>query len=100
MKREKILEAIFKAVESANIMLLPDQQLKKTEETTLFGKGGALDSMALVSFIVDVEQILQSEQGLVVQLTSEKAMAQERSPFRTIGSLADFIQSLLNETTS
>lgn len=100
MRQEEIVEVIYKAIDSVNIMLPADRQLAKGEGTVLFGKNGMLDSMGLVSFVLDVEQILQLEHHIDIRLTTEKAMAQERSPFQTVQSLAKFIQSLQDEAQS
>jgi len=67
------------------------------QTTQLFGPGSFLDSLTLVSLIVDVEQKLAEEYGINVALADERAMSLEKSPFRTIGTLADYIQLLLRE---
>ena len=67
-----------------------------TESTALFGQGGLFDSLGLVSLIVDIEQRL-GEPGPSVALDDERAMSQKRSPYRTVGSLADFICELVEE---
>jgi hypothetical protein len=52
--------------------------------------------MALVTLLVDVEQRLQEQAGVGVSLMSEQALSRRYSPFRSIGSLVDYII----ETTS
>jgi acyl carrier protein len=64
------------------------------EDTRLLGRKGVLDSMGLVTLIVDVEQRLEEEYGAVVVLADERAMSQKRSPFRTVGTLSDYIHAL------
>jgi acyl carrier protein len=68
--------------------------------TPLFGPHSIVDSLTLVSLIVDVEQRLNEEMGVSVIIADERAMSQERSPFRTIGSLSDYIQRLVDEAES
>jgi acyl carrier protein len=63
----------------------------------LFGKAGILDSLGLVTVILDVEQRLAEEFGIAIALADDRAMSQKRSPFRTIGSLADYAFLLVNE---
>ncbi len=60
------------------------------ESTILFGKEGLLDSMGLVTIIVDIESQLQ-ELGYEVSLSSEKAMSMKNSPFQTVSSMTKFI---------
>lgn len=66
-------------------------------ETILYGQGGVLDSLALVSVIVDLEAKISDQLGVNVVLADEKAMSQMRSPFRSIGSLADYVELLVNQ---
>jgi acyl carrier protein len=67
------------------------------DDTRLIGRKGVLDSMGLVTLIVDVEQRLEEEYDLVVVLADERAMSQKHSPFRSVGSLADYICQLVEE---
>ena len=60
------------------------------QETRLFGKEGLLDSMGLVSLIVAVEQEIEDRHGTSVALADEKALSQSSSPYRTIGTLAEY----------
>lgn len=59
-------------------------------DTRLFGEGGLLDSMALVSLVVAVEQAIEERHGVPVALADEKALSQRSSPYRTVGSLAAY----------
>jgi acyl carrier protein len=67
------------------------------DDTRLIGRKGVLDSMGLVTLIVDVEQRLEEEHDIVVVLADERAMSQKHSPFRSVGSLADYICQLVEE---
>jgi acyl carrier protein len=59
-------------------------------DTRLFGEGGLLDSLALVSLIVAVEQAIADRYGKDVSLADEKALSQRHSPYRTIETLAAY----------
>jgi hypothetical protein len=50
--------------------------------------------MRLVSFIADLETTLASNDGLNLTLVSERALSRERSPFRSVDALADFVLEL------
>jgi acyl carrier protein len=67
------------------------------ESTYLFGSGAFLDSLGLVTLIVDLEQRLEDEYGLSLTLADERAMSQKNSPFRTVRALADHIRLLVEE---
>ena len=66
-----------------------------TKETKLYGGGGALDSLALVSVITDLEERISDEFDEDIVLADEKAMSQRTSPFRNVKSLTIYIQKLL-----
>lgn len=66
-------------------------------ETALIGKGAALDSLGLVTLIIDLEARVEEQYGIIVTIADERAMSQQRSPFRTIGTLADYVCGLLTE---
>ncbi len=59
-------------------------------DTRLFGEGGMLDSMALVSLVIAVEQAIEEKYGVGVALADEKALSQRSSPYRTISSLVAY----------
>lgn len=68
-----------------------------TEETVIVGKDAVLDSVGVVSLIVDIEQKLESEHSVAVTLASDKAMSQKNSPFRTAGVLAEYMCQVIQE---
>lgn len=68
------------------------------ENTVVFGRDSTLDSFALVSLIIDIEQSVFDEYGKEITIASEKAMSMSRSPFSTVKTLTDFVQSLIEET--
>lgn len=60
------------------------------ESTRLFGDGGLLDSLALVSLVIAVEQGIEEKYGVRVEIADDKALSQKNSPYRTIGSLVAY----------
>ena len=50
----------------------------------------------MVALIVDLEGRVGDETGEAVVLADEKAMSERNSPYRTVGSLTDFICERLN----
>jgi D-alanine--poly(phosphoribitol) ligase subunit 2 len=63
--------------------------------TPLFGRDGFLDSLGLVTLVVGVEQAIEDSFSMRVGLADERAMSQTRSPYRTIGSLAEYAGQLI-----
>jgi acyl carrier protein len=94
---EPILSALFAAIDEVNAMRPASGKLEKSPETLLGSPGSQLDSLGLVNFIVAVEMNLEQETGVSVDLADSRAMAQENSPFHSIGTLAAYISKLLEE---
>lgn len=67
------------------------------EDTYLIGRRALLDSLGLVTLIVDLEQKIEETFDVALTLANERAMSQKNSPFLTVGSLADYICALLDE---
>jgi acyl carrier protein len=67
------------------------------EDTVIVGAGAVLDSIEVVSLIVEVEQHLEMEHDVSVTLASDKAMSQRTSPFRTVRVLADHVCAVIQE---
>ncbi len=95
LSRELVAELVRAGVKDA----LDDENdsLEITEETRLLGQGTGLDSLGLVTLIVDLEQQLDDDYDIDIVLASEKAMSQKNSPFRSVGTLTDYIWKLAQE---
>ncbi len=70
------------------------------EGTYLIGRRASLDSLGLVTLIVDLEQKIEETFNVALTLANERAMSQKSSPFLTVGSLADYICTLIDEQRS
>ena len=68
------------------------------EETVLVGKDAVVDSMGVVALIVEVEQRLETEHGILVTLANDRAMSQKNSPFRTVRVLTDHVMATAQES--
>jgi acyl carrier protein len=98
--KEKIIDLIFIAVDELNQRLSHQQKLEKSVDTVLFGKYAKLDSLGLVGLIVSIEEKIEEEFEVTITLADERAMSQKNSPFKTIGTLADYVSLLLEEETN
>ena len=67
-----------------------DIEVEITKDTPLIGSSKIMDSMGLVNNIVDIETAFLDE-DVEISLTSEAAMSGRISPFRSVGSLCNFI---------
>ncbi len=65
--------------------------------TRLIGRQSVLDSLGLVTLIMEIEDRLLSRHGISVSLADDRAMSQEKSPFLTAASLTDYISRVLDD---
>ena len=95
---DKIVEIIVAEAEELNEDREDRIPVESGIDTPLFGgDGGVLNSMGLITLIVAVEQSVEDEFDTALVLANEKAMSMKNSPFQTIGTLADYIVSVLKE---
>ena len=88
---------ILEQVENYNELLDDKVDTSAGNDTVLFGRSGVLDSTDFVSLMIDIEQAVEDEFGKHIVISSEKAMSQKNSPFRTVGTLSEYIEKLLEE---
>lgn len=98
LDKSSIVELIYEAIEEVNSQENdPCKVIVKSPETVLVGPDGSLDSLGLVNFIVALEGIISDEINTDITLVDERAMMLENSPFRTVNSLAEYVESLTKE---
>lgn len=95
MNKKKIEEIVFRQIKELNETLPQEQQFEVTHETVLFGNQSNIDSLSLVSVIVDLETLFSSEYGIDISLTDDRAMMREKSPFDNVSSLIDYIDEVI-----
>lgn len=70
------------------------------ETTRLVGHAAVLDSMGLVSLLLDIEQEVNNQFDTLIIIADERAMSQKQSPFRSVGTLTDYVVQLVLEQKS
>jgi acyl carrier protein len=86
------------SIEIVNQSRLPGEQLDLSSDATIFGHGSPLDSLGLVSLLIEIEDQL-ALRGRPISLSDERAMSQKRSPFRDVPSLVAYVETLLASTS-
>ena len=97
VENQKIEGLIIAALEEVMEVLDGEIIGSAGSDTRIFGPKGLLDSMGLVSLITDLEEKIEDEFGVSLILADERAMSREKSPFRTVSSLARYIDMLMEE---
>ena len=92
---DEIIQVIFQAIDELNEQLPKEERLDKFVDMELFGSGGNLDSLKLVSLITTLEQKIDEKFGIAVTLFDHLATAENDNPFTSVSSLADFVALIL-----
>jgi len=90
-------ELVVQVISELNPSLADPVQIDLGGEAVLYGRNGVLDSIALVSLVVALEQLIDEEYGVTVALADARAVSQSSSPFRTVGTLAAYAESRVEE---
>jgi acyl carrier protein len=97
MNREQILRLVINTVVSMVDTFPDSDKFLVKEDTILFGDKSCIDSLSLVSVIVDLEVLLSDEFGIEITLTDDRAMTREISPFNNVTNLSDYIFEIVCE---
>lgn len=87
----EVLDVIYGALRNLNEERGAADQIRIAPDTRLFGEDSALDSLSLVSVIVDIETLTSTRFGRAVSLTNDVAMARNPVPFTQVSALKDYI---------
>jgi acyl carrier protein len=97
LDHDAVQDIVLNALETINEERDGDDKLVVSPHTRLFGADAELDSLALVSVIVDVEDAVSTASGRTIALTDDRAMSQETSPFTDVQALTAYVVELLSE---
>jgi acyl carrier protein len=90
-------EIILKALANVKEEQGPESRLSIHPNTPLFSSGSAIDSLSLVSLIVDVESEINGNYQYEISLTDDRAMSRPVSPFTDVQALKTYILELITE---
>lgn len=92
MTREAIEQILLQSLESLNQIAAEEGgSIRVGLDVPLFGPEAEIDSISLVTLIVEVETALKDQHGLTISLTDDQALARPISPFRDVQTLIDYI---------
>lgn len=89
--RDDVRKLIYSAIDEVNAAQSQEHRIAKSPDSILFGEGGSLDSLGLLTFVLQVEQRVQSEGYSDFTLTDPETMADSPVAFRTVDTLSDYI---------
>jgi hypothetical protein len=94
MERDQALRLVYDAIDVVNRQLPSSRRLAKSPETIIVGPSGSLDSLGLINFVITLEERASDVLDAPVELLDSTALLEDDSPFRTVGTLTRFLQTL------
>lgn len=93
LSTNQIQDIVLDAMKRTNMARDESHQLDVSPTAVLYGPDSMLDSLSLVTLLIDIEEALL-DAGHEVSLSDERAMSQQQSPFRDVPTLVAYIQGL------
>lgn len=93
--KEALINILTEVIEELNDELEYETLNVVNESTPLFGGEDGIDSISLARLISDIELAISEKMNFNVILADEKAMSMRLSPYRTVGTLTEFVLSRL-----
>jgi len=96
MIKPEIFKIVLEKINDLNSTLPSNEQFLVSDQTILFGMGSCIDSLSLVSIIIDLEMHFSNILSYELSLTDDNAMSREKTPFTSVSSLVEYIEELIN----
>lgn len=92
---EDALVLVYAAIDEINGQSGDGTVIEKKPETLLLGSDKGVDSLTFVNLVVAIEEQIEQKRGVSIVLIDGDSMALQEHPFRTIGTLADYVEKFL-----
>ena len=89
--KEYILEMIYSIIDEHNDLNPDDLKLEKSLETSLFGSESNLDSLGLLNFLVELENIIKKNIHQDICVINELLFLEENNPYDNVDTLSEYI---------
>lgn len=91
LSHDEIESLVLACMQRLNEQREPGQRLAIGPDAPIFSDSSPLDSMGLVTLMMDIEDAL-ADRGLEVSLSDARAMSAKQSPYRTVQTLVEFVK--------
>ena len=99
-ENERILKAVYSAIDELNAQLPPGVSVEKTLDGPLYGESGKLESLDFVTLVMEVEEKIKAEFGVDITIADEHLLSKKESPFSTVRTLIEYLGEVLKEEAS
>jgi acyl carrier protein len=95
MKQEEILQLVYAAIDDVNALTASGEPFEKHPSAALLGGDQGMDSLTFVNLVVALEEQIATRLGVSVVLVDENTMSLQEHPFKTVGTLAKYVETLV-----
>jgi acyl carrier protein len=95
--REEILELVYKAIDEVNAHTTDGALIEKGPDVPLLGSDKGVDSLTFVNLVVAIEEQIHKTLKKSVVLVDEDSMMLQEHPFRTVGTLATYVEKVASK---
>ncbi|MHB8065910.1 MAG: hypothetical protein ACYDG2_25390 [Ruminiclostridium sp.] len=96
MNNCEVTKLILDCLKDLNEELGLDELSRPSEETKIFGKEGALDSLGIMKLICSIENNVKDSFNKTICITDEKNFTcRNSSPFRSVKDMSEFVNELI-----
>ncbi len=93
VERDRILEAVYRAVDEVNLQLAAESRLEEVEATAIAGETASLDSLGFLNLVLAAEAAVNEVCAPHINL-AERMMDGDGTPPTTLGDFATLIAGL------
>ena len=95
LKKELILRKIYESIDEHNMLNPEEYQMSKSLGTHIMGNNSVLDSLGLLSFLVDLESKIKEEINLKSNLVNEELISDNSNQYEDVKSILNYILSIM-----
>ena len=95
LKKEIILKKIYESIDEHNILNPEEYQMSKSLVTPIMGNNSVLDSLGLLSFLVDLESKIKEQIDLRCNLVNEELISDNSKHYEDVQSILSYILSIM-----
>lgn len=95
--REDILTLVYSAMDEVDPLGSDGNPIEKVPDARLLGGKKGVDSLTFVNLVVAIEEQIHKKFGKSVVLVDEDNIALQEHPFRTVGTMAEYVERVLDE---
>ncbi len=95
--RQEILGLVYTAIDEVNAHTTDGVLIEKRPDAPLLGSDKGVDSLTFVNLVVAIEEQIHETLKKSVVLVDEDSMALQEHPFRTVGTLATYVEKVIGK---